>query len=82
MLETLAAAVPGTPCWNFGPPPRLVDFWIRRQAIETAVHRWDVLEAMGQRPELAPALAADGIDEVAISHGSDPFTPAILGASA
>ena len=29
------------------------------------MHRWDVLEAMGQRPELAPALAADGIDEVA-----------------
>jgi uncharacterized protein (TIGR03083 family) len=65
VLESLAASVPGTPCWNFGPPPRLVDFWIRRQAIETAVHRWDALTATGASPALDPALAADGIDEVA-----------------
>lgn len=65
LLETLAAAVPGTPCWNFGPPPRLVDFWIRRQALETSMHRWDALGATGERPELDPRLAAEGIDEVA-----------------
>ena len=65
VLETLAASVPGTPCWNFGPPPRLVDFWVRRQALETAVHRWDVLRATGASPDLDPALAADGVDEVA-----------------
>jgi uncharacterized protein (TIGR03083 family) len=65
LLSALRAAVPGQECWTFGPRPRLVDFWIRRQALETAVHRWDLLDALGARADLDPELAADGVDEVA-----------------
>jgi uncharacterized protein (TIGR03083 family) len=38
-------------------------FWGRRMAHETLVHRADVQLATGQLVEMAPDLAADGIDE-------------------
>lgn len=65
LLAALETAVPGSECWTFGPRPRVVDFWIRRQALETTVHRWDLLDALGARAGLAADLAADGVDEVA-----------------
>lgn len=64
VFDALAAATPGTPCPGFGPPPRTVDFWIRRQPHEVAVHRWDAETAAGGRPTLDPLLSADGVDEV------------------
>ena len=64
LLDRLRGAEPGTPCWGFGPPPRLVDFWPRRQALETAVHRWDALSCLGRAPAIAVDLAEDGVDEV------------------
>lgn len=52
-------------CWNFGPPPRLAGFWIRRQAHEHAVHLFDVQTALAVEPtQLTPAFAADGVDEI------------------
>jgi len=42
LLATLAAADPEEPVWNWAdrkPAPAL--FWIRRMALETAIHRWD-----------------------------------------
>jgi uncharacterized protein (TIGR03083 family) len=38
-------------------------YWARRMAHETAVHRADAQLAVGQRPEIGPAVAVDGIDE-------------------
>ncbi len=64
LLATLREATPGQECWGFGPRPRLVDFWVRRQALETAVHRWDALAALDQQPRLTTDLAQDGVDEV------------------
>lgn len=64
LLETLRGAAPGEPCWGFGPPPRLVEFWVRRQALETSVHRWDVLGACGLPAAIGAELAQDGVDEV------------------
>ncbi len=38
-------------------------FWPRRQAHETAVHRWDAERAIGLDPVIDTELASDGIDE-------------------
>jgi uncharacterized protein (TIGR03083 family) len=64
LLDALRAAPAGTPCPGFGPRPRTVEFWVRRQPHETAVHRWDAETAAGGRPALDPALSADGVAEV------------------
>lgn len=64
LREALRATPAGTPCPGFGPKPRTVDFWVRRQPHETAVHRWDLEQALGREPVLDPALSADGVDEV------------------
>lgn len=54
---------PEQPCWTFWPPHR-VGFWVRRQAQETAVHRWDLQNALGVPARLADDLARDGLGEV------------------
>lgn len=64
LRQALRATPAGTPCPGFGPRPRTVDFWVRRQPHETAVHRWDLEQALGREPVLDPALSADGVDEV------------------
>lgn len=61
-----ARTTPTGPCWGFGPPPRTVRFWLRRQAHETALHRWDVEHALTGHASLDEPLALDGLDEVAI----------------
>lgn len=48
------------PAWNWTGQDLRAGWWARRQAHETAVHRWD---ADGHSVE-PPNLAADGIDEV------------------
>ena len=46
-------------------PDQTVGFWMRRMALETAIHRVDADLAAGLAgPPIAPDLAADGIDEV------------------
>jgi uncharacterized protein (TIGR03083 family) len=46
---------------HLGPGP--ASYWARRMTHETAVHRADAQLALGQRPVIDPAIAADGIDE-------------------
>jgi uncharacterized protein (TIGR03083 family) len=46
---------------HLGPGP--ARYWARRMAYETAVHRADAQIALGQRPQIDPVTAADGIDE-------------------
>jgi uncharacterized protein (TIGR03083 family) len=64
LQEVLSSADPQTPTWTFGPKPRLVEFWIRRQALETIVHLWDAQGAVGIRRTTDVDLALDGVDEV------------------
>ncbi|HKG50312.1 MAG TPA: maleylpyruvate isomerase family mycothiol-dependent enzyme [Actinomycetales bacterium] len=65
LLAALRSADPGRPCWSFSPDTGTVAFWVRRQAQETAVHRWDAQHALGRADRIDATLAADGVDEVA-----------------
>ncbi len=51
------------PAWGFA-GPSTVGWWLRRQALETAMHRWDAEIAAGRPPTaMDVATAATGIDE-------------------
>jgi uncharacterized protein (TIGR03083 family) len=64
LVAALATGDPTAQVWTFGPPPRTVAFWVRRQPLETAVHLRDGREAAGQSAPIDPDLAASGVDEV------------------
>jgi uncharacterized protein (TIGR03083 family) len=65
LVDTLGSADPGLDCFQFLPAPSPLAFWARRQAHETAVHRFDAEAARGGNPEeLGRDFAADGIDEL------------------
>ncbi|MBC9727653.1 maleylpyruvate isomerase family mycothiol-dependent enzyme [Streptomyces sp. TRM68367] len=65
LVDTLTAAPPDLECFAFLPAPSPLAFWTRRQAHETAVHRFDAESALGGTPSpIAPDFAADGIDEL------------------
>ncbi|MBK9738712.1 MAG: maleylpyruvate isomerase family mycothiol-dependent enzyme [Actinobacteria bacterium] len=65
LLTALRATDPTTPTWHFGPPPREVSFWARRQALETAIHLGDAQRTVHVPSPIDADLAADGVDEVA-----------------
>lgn len=50
--------------WTFLPAPSPLQMWARRQAHETAIHRYDAESATGTTTAYSPAFASDGIDEV------------------
>ena len=64
LADALAGVEDDAPVWNFSAYPDVGRFWPRRQAQETAVHRWDAQRAVGRPEPIEPALAADGIDEL------------------
>ncbi|MFJ6623283.1 maleylpyruvate isomerase family mycothiol-dependent enzyme [Kitasatospora sp. NPDC091335] len=65
LLDTLTTAPADLACWSFLPSPRPLAFWARRQAHETAVHRYDADAAAGvPGPVVDTSLALDGIDEL------------------
>ncbi len=65
LVDTLDSAAPDVRCWHFLPAPSPLAFWARRQAHETAVHRFDAQAALGGTPdEPGRDFAADGIDEL------------------
>ncbi|MFJ9952921.1 maleylpyruvate isomerase family mycothiol-dependent enzyme [Kitasatospora sp. NPDC091207] len=65
LVEALSAAPADLDCWSFLPAPTPRAFWARRQAHETAVHRFDADAAAGAAgPRVAAGLALDGIDEL------------------
>jgi len=65
LLEALGAAPADLDCWYFFSAPSAKDFWSRRQAHETTVHRVDAELALGGRPSpVAAEFAADGVDEL------------------
>ncbi|MER5183790.1 maleylpyruvate isomerase family mycothiol-dependent enzyme [Streptomyces sp. NPDC002896] len=65
LVETLSTAPPDVACWSFLPAPSPLAFWARRQAHETAVHRFDAEAARSGTPaEIGADFATDGIDEL------------------
>jgi uncharacterized protein (TIGR03083 family) len=63
LAEALIEAGPNVELWTWT-PDRSSGFWARRQANETAVHRWDAQSATGATEPIAHDLAVDGIDEL------------------
>jgi uncharacterized protein (TIGR03083 family) len=63
MLEVFRAAGPSAPSHTWHGPDQTVGFWMRRMAVETAVHRVDAELAFGPAAPLDEELAAAGIDE-------------------
>lgn len=67
LSDEFASRRPGDAAFTFYPPDQTVGFWIRRMALETAVHRVDAELAVGAADAVTPIdadLADDGIDEV------------------
>ena len=69
LVAALRGADPDLQCATFMPAPSPLAFWARRQAHETAIHRYDAqCAAPGGPPPppvaFDPALAADGVDEL------------------
>jgi len=62
LLNALENTDPDSGCWTFG-LPRSGLFWFRRQALETAVHAWDVQQAAAHPEPIDPELAIDGVEE-------------------
>lgn len=63
LLDALRGTDPSTPVWTFSAADRTAQFWFRRQAHETCVHRVDAELATGAVTAIDPAFAADGIAE-------------------
>jgi len=62
VIKAVGAVGPDTLASTFlGPRPAA--WWIRRRLHEATVHRADAMLATGERYELSPELAADGIEE-------------------
>ncbi len=66
LLSALGELDEEEPIWVFLPDSHTGRgaFWLRRQAQELMLHRWDAQQATGQPQPLDPELAADGIDEL------------------
>lgn len=63
LIDTLSTLDPDEQCGSFvGSVPRR--WWLRRQAVETALHRWDAQQATGLDPDPTdPDVAAIGVAE-------------------
>lgn len=64
LVSTLRAAPPDLDCPTFLPAASPLEFWARRQAHETAVHRADAESASGAITPFEAAFAQDGISEM------------------
>jgi uncharacterized protein (TIGR03083 family) len=62
MVEVFRAADPDAPMWAWG-EDKHARFWPRRMTHETTIHRTDAEFAAGIEPDVASALAVDGVDE-------------------
>jgi uncharacterized protein (TIGR03083 family) len=62
LADALMRVDPAAAAWSWT-DDRTAGFWARRQANETAVHRWDAQLATGDAQPIDHALAVDGIDE-------------------
>lgn len=60
----LEALDPERPAWNWAPQAKIANFWHRRMAHETAIHRWDAQLSVGLTEPIEAKLAGDTIAEV------------------
>lgn len=78
LMAALEGAPPDLRCWTMGGSSAR-DFWARRQAHETSIHRVDAELAAGTLTVFDPAHAADGIDELLVwfitRPGRSPSAP-------
>jgi uncharacterized protein (TIGR03083 family) len=64
LTAVLSEADPASRVYTWHEPDQSVNFWIRRMAHETLIHRVDVELGHGTHSAVDPVLAADGVDEV------------------
>jgi uncharacterized protein (TIGR03083 family) len=63
LVSTLRSIDPEFRCWTFLGEPHNAAFWMRRQAHEHAIHRFDAESAVGEITPVPTDIAIDGIDE-------------------
>jgi uncharacterized protein (TIGR03083 family) len=61
--QRLRGADPGACAWSYT-PDQTMQFWMRRAALEVAVHLWDAHGLVGTKGAVPAALGADGLDEL------------------
>ena len=64
LVHALESAPPDVDSFTFLPAPSPLAMWARRQAHETAIHRFDAEYAAGEASSFDPVFASDGIDEM------------------
>ena len=64
LTAALEAAGPDVPMFTFPNGGGTSRFWFRRQAEETAVHRWDAEHAVGAARPIPTEVALAGVDEL------------------
>jgi uncharacterized protein (TIGR03083 family) len=64
VLDALRTSDPAAPSWTWWPDDQTAGFWLRRMALETAVHRVDAELPFGAPTPIDGELAVDGIDEL------------------
>jgi uncharacterized protein (TIGR03083 family) len=77
LVAALGGADPAIRCPAFLPAPSPLAFWARRQAHETAIHRFDAQSARREGPPdpreaFPPDFAIDGIDELITGFAARP----------
>jgi uncharacterized protein (TIGR03083 family) len=63
LADDLTGTDPDDDTWHVFPAPKKMWVWARRQAQETAMHRWDAETATLGASSLDPTLAAEGVLE-------------------
>ncbi|NNE11696.1 MAG: maleylpyruvate isomerase family mycothiol-dependent enzyme, partial [Ilumatobacter sp.] len=63
LCDALRDIDPAAETWHPFTVDRVAAVWPRRQAHETAMHRWDAEHAVGRDATIDAQLASDGIDE-------------------
>jgi uncharacterized protein (TIGR03083 family) len=63
LIDAVGTVDPETRCSTWSPYDQSVGFWVRRMAQETAAHRVDLQQTLGEEWDIAPVVAVDGIDE-------------------
>ena len=64
LLDSFASADLDERTWTWCQHDHTKDWWVRRMAHETVIHRADAEIAVGITPAIDPALAEDGIQEI------------------
>ncbi len=64
LFEEFARHQPDEQTTTFSPDDTTITFWMRRMALEVAIHRYDAELAHGEMSPVPDDLALDGIDEM------------------